>query len=121
MVNNLKSSIKERDKLLKQLPQFDNVIRGTAFERFLKCGNKNCHCVTGKGHQVFCIGVTHSKAKTEQVTVPKELFIEAQKQIEDYDLSIEILNKISNVNRKILRLKRDEIKETKRIQNAKRN
>lgn len=114
MRNELKLIVKKRDKLLRELPKFDNILRGTAFERFIKCGNKNCHCMTGKGHQVFCVGVTHSKTKTEQVTVPKELFIEAKKQIEDYDLSIEILNKISNANRKILRIKREDIKQAKK-------
>ncbi len=121
MNNKLEKIIKERNKLLNQLPDFDNILRGTAFERFLKCGNKNCHCSTGKGHQAFYVGVTHAKAKTEQITLPESLFIEAKKQIASYDLSIRILNEISNLNRQILRIKRDEIKQSKRDDNAKRN
>ena len=113
--------LKERERLLKTLPKFDEILRGTAFERFVKCGNKNCHCATGKGHQVFCVGATHSKTKTEQITVPEELFLEAKNQISNYDLSIQILNKVSDINRKILRKNRDKQKDIKRDKNAKRN
>ena len=103
--------LNERSKKLEQLPNFDAVLRGTVFERYLKCGKKKCHCVSGKGHQAFYVGVTHSKIKTEQISLPKELVHEVKAQVENYNNSIKILNEISEINRDILRLKRKEIKE----------
>lgn len=96
----------KRKRLIKSIPNIEEIIRGTVFERYRKCGKKSCHCIKGKGHPMFCLGVTLSEGKTEQISLPKDLVAEVQRRIENYQQLCNILGEVCAINRQWVRLQR---------------
>ena len=93
----------QRARLAQQAPDLTQVLRGSLFERTRRCGVPSCHCATGEGHPVVCVGVTMARGKSVQVTVPFELVPVVRQWTENYRRVWELIEEVSAVNRELLR------------------
>jgi hypothetical protein len=94
-----------RDRILAMLPPFTEIIRGSVFERSIRCGKPSCRCAEGSGHQVTYLGVTFPGGRTEQVTVPKDLVPAVRRWVANYLSWWRGIEEVSVINRRLLRLR----------------
>jgi hypothetical protein len=93
----------QRARLAQQAPDLTQVLRGSLFERTRRCGVPTCHCATGDGHSVVCVGVMMPGGKSMQVTVPLELVPVVRQWTENYRRVWQLIEEVSSVNRELLR------------------
>jgi len=97
---------RERERLLAQLPNMQEVLRGSLVTRYRRCGRPNCRCARkgARGHgPAYYLMVTIAPGKTVQVYVPKEQKRDVERWLKNYRRSREILERISTVNREFLK------------------
>jgi hypothetical protein len=95
---------KRRDGLTQLLPPLGEVLRGTLMERYLTCGNPNCKCARGERHgPVWYLSVTLDQSHRKGSTVPPDQVEKVRRWIENYHQIKERLEKISDINRELLR------------------
>lgn len=98
--------VRQRERLLAQLPNMEEVLRGSLVTRYRRCGRPNCYCARkgDRGHgPAYYLMVTIAPGKTVQVYIPKEQKREVELWIKNFRRSREILERISTVNRKLLK------------------
>jgi len=106
-----------REGLAKVLPPLAEVLRGSLLERYLTCGNPDCKCARGQRHgPVWYLSVTLDQTRRAGCTVPSDQVEQVRRWIENYHQVKENLEKISEINRELMR--RHKNKKTKR-KNAK--
>ena len=95
---------KRREWLTKLLPPLDQVLRGSLMERYLTCGKPTCKCARGERHgPVWYLSVTLDQSHRTGSTVPAEQLQQVRHWIENYQQVKEHLEKISDINRELLR------------------
>jgi hypothetical protein len=105
--------------LAKLLPSVTEILRGSLVERYVTCGNPSCKCARGERHgPIWYLTVTLGKGRTTGSIIPEEKVDEVRGWIENYHTLREHLEKISDINRELLR--RERAHERKREQKAKR-
>lgn len=92
-----------RSRRIKRAPDLTQVLRGSLFERRTRCGGPTCHCATGQGHPVTCVGVALPGGKNVQVTVPLELVPVVRQWTENYKKLWQMIEDVSSINRELLR------------------
>jgi hypothetical protein len=93
-----------RDGLLKLLPPLREILRGSLTERFLTCGKPDCRCARGERHgPVWYLSVSLDQLHRTGTTVPSHQIAEVRRGIQSYHRVKEHLEKISNINRELLR------------------
>lgn len=92
-----------KNAIAASVPAFEEIVRGSLFERTIKCGKPSCHCAQGQGHPVTYLSVTLEGGKTVQITVPKDLVPQVQRWVDNYSALWSALEEISEVNRQLLR------------------
>lgn len=93
-----------RESLLKLLPPLRGILRGSLTERFLTCGKPDCRCARGERHgPVWYLSVSLDQAHRTGTTVPSDQITQVRRGIEDYHRVKEHLEKISDINRELLR------------------
>jgi len=76
-----------KQTVVASLPPFTEMVRGSLFERLIKCGKASCRCAQGKGHPTTYLSVSFKGGKTVQITVPKKLVSRVRKWVENYSAS----------------------------------
>lgn len=94
---------KSRTRRTESAPDLTQLLRGSLFERRTRCGRLNCHCATGQGHPVTCVGVALPGGKNVQVTVPPELVPVVRQWTENYKKLWQMIEDVSSINRELLR------------------
>jgi len=98
---------KKRDNLLGKVASFSPWIEGTLVNTTRICGRKNCVCHTsGQKHPVMYV-TWKENGKTVSLYVPKKLESEVRKWGENYKRLKEIIRKMSNIQKDIVRLRED--------------
>ena len=98
---------KKRDDLLRKVAGFSPWIEGTLVNTTRICGRKNCACHTsGQKHPVMYI-TWKENGKTVSLYVPKKLESDVREWAENYKRLKEIIRKISNIQKDIVRLRED--------------
>lgn len=93
-----------RDGLAKVLPPLGEVLRGSLMERYLTCGNPDCKCARGERHgPVWYLSVTLDQTHRSGCTVPGDQVEQVRKWIANYHRVKENLEKISDINRELMR------------------
>jgi len=92
-----------KNSIIAALPPFSEIVRGSIFERQVKCGKTSCRCAKGQGHPTTYLSVSFEKGKTVQITVPKRLIPTVRKWVENYSRFWDALEQISEINRQLLR------------------
>lgn len=85
------------------LPAFTEVMRGSLFERRIKCGKSSCRCLRGQEHLSTYLGVSLKGGKTVQITVPTKLRERVEGMVRNYSEVWAALEEISEINRQLLR------------------
>lgn len=95
---------KRREGFTKLLPPLEEVLRGSLMERYLTCGNPACKCARGERHgPIWYLSVTLDQSRRIGNTVPAEQVEQVRGWIENYHRVKQQLEKISDINRELLR------------------
>ena len=105
----MKRLLERRSRLLKRLPPFEEVVRGSVVRRVLRCGKPGCHCATDAGHPVVYLCVTHAGGRTEQISLPTSLIRRAEHGVACYHAWWEAIEQVSAINRELLRRERQAV------------
>jgi uncharacterized protein DUF6788 len=93
-----------RERLTKLLPPLREVLRGSLTERYLTCGKPDCKCARGERHgPVWYLSVSLDQAHRTGSTVPSQQLEQVRRWIENYHRVKDRLEKISDINRELLR------------------
>ncbi|HEX6504118.1 MAG TPA: DUF6788 family protein [Terriglobales bacterium] len=104
-----------RQGLAQQLPPVTETLRGSLVERYVTCGNPNCKCAKGERHgPVWYLTVTLGPGKTTGGIVAPEKVEQVRGWLQNYQKVKEHLEKISDINRELLRRERDKQRQRKR-------
>lgn len=109
-------ALRERRKgLAQQLPPLTEILRGSLVERYVTCGNPACKCAKGDRHgPIRYLTVTLGPGRTTGGIVPEEEVAEVRGWIENYRKVKDHLEKISDINRELLRRQRARQRKHKR-------
>jgi hypothetical protein len=95
---------KRREGLTKLLPPIRDILRGSLTERYLTCGKPDCKCAQGKRHgPIWYLSVSLDQLHRTGATVPSAQVVQVRRGIESYHRVREHLEKISDINRELLR------------------
>jgi hypothetical protein len=103
-----------RQGLTQVLPPLAEVLRGSLMERYLTCGNPDCKCVRGQRHgPVWYLSVTLDQSHRAGCTVPANQVEQVRQWIANYHQVKQHLEKISDINRELMRRQKDKNKKRK--------
>ena len=106
---------KRREGLAKVLPPLSEIMRGSLMERYLTCGNPDCKCARGERHgPVWYLSVTLDQSHRSGCTVAGDQVEQVRHWIENYHRVKENLEKISDINRELMRRHKKQSKKTKK-------
>jgi len=98
--------LEQRKELTSSLPAFAQIVRGSLVTRYRRCGKPTCHCAQGRGHgPAHYLVVTLKPGKTEQILLSPEMLPVARQFLDNYKRWWAALEKVSAVNRRLLRLR----------------
>lgn len=93
-----------RQGLAKLLPPVTEILRGSLVERYVTCGNPSCKCARGERHgPMWYLTVTLGPGRTTGGIIPEEKVAQVRSWIENYHKLKEHIEKISEINRELLR------------------
>ena len=96
--------LRRLDRVLARAPSLAEVMRGTLRQRYVRCGKPGCHCERGKGHGPFVyLSVTVGVGRTVQITVDRKDRALAERYVRNYRRLQDLLERISEINRELLR------------------
>jgi len=102
--------MQRRQVLASGLPPFEEMVRGSLVTRYRRCGKPTCHCVGTEGHgPAHYLTVTLRGGKTEQILLSEEMLPVAQRYLDNYKRWWAALEKVSEVNRRLLRMRASEL------------
>ena len=98
--------LERRQALASALPAFTEIVRGSLVTRYRRCGKPTCHCVGTEGHgPAHYLVVTLKPGKTEQILLSEQMLPVARQYLDNYNRWWAALEKVSAVNRRLLRLR----------------
>lgn len=101
-----KELVDRRETLAADLPPFSEIVRGSLVTRYRRCGKPTCHCATTEGHgPAHYLSVTLKPGKTEQILLSEEMLPVARQFLDNYNRWWAALEKVSEVNRRLLRMR----------------
>jgi hypothetical protein len=93
-----------RRAALRQLPDLQEILRGSLMERYLTCGKPGCKCARGERHgPVWYLSVTLKAGKTVGRQVPVEQLEPVRGWLENYRHLKESLETICEINWELVR------------------
>ena len=96
-----------RQGLAHQLPPLTETLRGSLVERYVTCGNPACKCAKGKRQgPVWYLTVTLGPGKTTGGIIASEKLEQVRGWVQNYQKVKDHLEKISAINRELLRRER---------------
>lgn len=102
--------LEQREILTSGLPSFAEIVRGSLVTRYRRCGKPTCHCIKGRGHgPAHYLVVTLKPGKTEQILLSEEMLPVARQFLDNYKRWWAALERVSAVNRRLLRLRPAEL------------
>lgn len=95
---------KRREGLTKNLPPLVEILRGSLTERYMTCGKSDCKCARGERHgPIWYLSVTLDQSHRIGATVPPDQVEAVRRWIENGHIVKDRLEKISDINRELLR------------------
>ena len=103
-----------RQGLAQQFPPVTETLRGSLVERYVTCGHPACKCGKGERHgPVWYLTVTLGPGKTTGGIVASEKVEQVRGWVQNYQKVKDHLEKISEINRELLRRERDKQRQRK--------
>ena len=110
-----KKLLERREVLTSGLPAFAEIVRGSLVTRYRRCGKPTCHCAKGEGHgPAHYLVVTLKPGKTEQILLSEDMLPVAQQFLDNYKRWGAAVEKVSAVNRRLLRLRVPGLRKSRR-------
>lgn len=94
-------AFKKRYKLYRQIAKITESVRGSLVIMERYCGKSNCHCRKGHKHKAVYLSQSHN-GKTRMIYIPENMKEKASEYIQNYHRIRNALNKISDINIKLL-------------------
>lgn len=94
---------KHRERIISIAPNLAEVLRGTLRARYVRCGKPGCHCQEGKGHGPFLYLSVTLGGKSVQITIAAKDRAVAKRFLRNYQRLQHMLEKVSKINRELLR------------------
>ena len=107
-------AIQRRQKLAAQLSSPIAVLRGSLLQRTIHHSSGCLKCARGEGHPLWVLTVGYPGGKTRQVSLRPDQVPRVRKALQHYRKFKRSLEAISELNRFLLRLDREESKEQER-------
>jgi hypothetical protein len=108
-----------RQGLAQHLPPLTEILRGSLVERYVTCGNPACKCAKGERHgPMWYLTVTLGRGRTTGGIVALEKVGQVRGWIENYHQIKDRLEKISEINRELLRRQRERQRKRQRASKA---
>src|SRR5271156_1476881 len=105
-----KQLLAQREILAAGLPSFAQMVRGSLVTRYRRCGKPTCHCAQSRGHgPAHYLVVTLKPGKTEQILLSEEMLPVERQFLDKYKRWWAAVEKVSAVNRRLLRLRAEEL------------
>jgi hypothetical protein len=97
--------LRRRRLLVKQLARLEpRILRGSLIERYKRCGNPGCQCQQGQGHgPKYYLSVSQAGGHPEMDYVPEDYSQQVSLYLRNFQKVRELLEKICNINRELLR------------------
>lgn len=93
----------QRKRILRDLPDLTEILRGSVRKRFVRCGKAGCHCEHGRGHgPVVYLSTSQADGQTRQITIAADSYALAKRYVENYERTRQILDQLCSVNRDLL-------------------
>jgi len=106
---------RRKQGLVAQLPPLTDILRGSLLERYVTCGKPACKCARGERHgPSWYLTVTLGPGRTKGGIVAAEQVEQVRGWIENYHRLRERLEKISDINRELLRRQSEKQRKRKR-------
>jgi hypothetical protein len=106
-------ALRQRKLGLSKLPPVGEILRGSLMERYVTCGNPSCKCARGEKHgPSWYLSVTLGQGSTTGSIIPEEKVDQVRGWIENYHRLKDQLEKISDINRELLRRERAKKRKT---------
>jgi hypothetical protein len=110
MKGQAKRLMERREVVAGDLPPFSEIVRGSLVTRYRRCGKPTCHCATTEGHgPAHYLVVTLKPGKTEQILLSEDMLPVARRFLDNYTRWWAALEKVSEANRQLLRLRVSEL------------
>jgi hypothetical protein len=104
-----------RQGLVQLLPPAGEVLRGSLVERYVTCGNPSCKCARGERHgPMWYLTVTLGPGRTTGGIISANQVEQVRRWIENYQRLKEDLERISEINRELLRRDQNALRARKR-------
>lgn len=104
-----------RQGLVKLLPPAGEVLRGSLVERYVTCGHPSCKCARGERHgPMWYLSVTLGPGRTTGGIISADQVEQVRRWIENYQRLKGDLERISEINRELLRRQRNALRARKR-------
>jgi hypothetical protein len=104
-----------RQGLVKLLPPAGEALRGSLVERYVTCGNPSCRCARGERHgPMWYLTVTLGPGRTTGGIISADQVEQVRRGIENYQRLKEDLERISEINRELLRREQNSLRARKR-------
>ena len=101
----------QRQRAVQKLPPIEEVLRGSILERLVRCGQPNCRCASGERHSATVLTVSFPGGRTEQISLPAAVVPTVRGWVANSQRWWAIIEKVSAINRDLLRVQRHESKE----------
>jgi hypothetical protein len=104
-----------RQGLVKLLPPAGEVLRGSLVERYVTCGNPSCKCARGERHgPMWYLTVTLGPGRTTGGIISADQLEQVRRWVENYQQVKGDLERISEINRELLRREQNALRARKR-------
>jgi hypothetical protein len=110
----------QRHRAAQQLPPIEEVLRGSILERAVRCGQPNCRCASGALHTATVFTVSFPGGRTEQISLPTAVVPTVRGWVTNYQRWWAIIEKVSAINRDLLRAQRRAGKQRPPVRRSKR-
>src|SRR5512136_554213 len=105
MSNSTPALLRRRKALVQQVAQLEpRIFRGSLIERYKRCGHPGCKCQQGQGHgPKYYLSVSQAGSRPEMDYVPEEYSRQVSDYLRNFQEVRQILEKLCNINRELLR------------------
>jgi len=96
--------LRRRAAVARELPDLQQILRGSLVERFVTCGKPTCKCARGERHgPLYYLTVSRPGGRTQGLYVGPAQRAQVQAWVANYQRLKARLEAISEVNRELLR------------------
>jgi hypothetical protein len=99
----MKQIVRQRKKLLRDLPNLTDILRGSLLHRIIRHRQGCPKCDRGEGHPVSVLAVSYPGRRIRHISLRSEQTPEVQRQLENYQQLKASLEQMCELNQQALR------------------